>query len=120
MSDTPLAGTMLRMALTLGAIVALLLLAAWCARRFGLGGAARRDPADAVRVVSRTALDARKSVFVLSFRGRLLVVGATPTEIRLLTEVPGGEAAPLETGEPSFSTRLARVLSEQGSLRDAH
>ena len=111
----------LRMLLSLGAIVAIIALIAWCARRFGLAPGARRGPEDPVRILSRTALDARKSVVVLSVRGRVLVVGVTPSEISLLTELPGDGAASEEPAPaPSFSARLSRALSESGILPNAH
>lgn len=111
----------LRMLLSLGAIVAVIALIAWCARRFGLAPAARRDREDAVRVLSRTALDARKSVVVLSVRDRVLVVGVTPSEISLLTELVGDNTAHEEPApSPSFSARFARALSESGILPNAH
>ena len=111
----------LRMLLSLGAIVAVIALIAWCARRFGLAPTARQGREDSVRILSRTALDARKSVAVLSVRGRVLVVGVTPSEISLLTERPGEVAASEEpTPAPSFSSRLSRALSESGILPNAH
>jgi flagellar protein FliO/FliZ len=111
----------LRMLLALGAIVAVIALIAWCARRFGLAPAVRREHEDSVRILSRTALDARKSVVVLSVRGRVLVVGVTPSEISLLTELSGETAAHAEPAPSlSFSARLSRALSESGILPNAH
>ena len=117
--NASLTDAIVRMALGLSALIGAIFLLAWLARRFGLGGAARGASEDTVRVLSRTALDPRKSVVLLSVRGRVLVVGVTPSEIRLLTELPGGEARPASDPAP-FSSRLSRALADSGILPNAH
>lgn len=114
-----LAETTVRMLLALAGIIGVIVAAAWGARRLGLASSARRGAEDAVRILSRTALDPRKSVVVLAVRERVLVVGVTPTEIRLLTEL-GGEPAPVADAAPTFASRFSRALSESGILPNAH
>ncbi|MFN0150871.1 MAG: flagellar biosynthetic protein FliO [bacterium] len=109
----------LRMLLALAGIVGVIVAAAWGARRLGLGSSHRRGAEDAVRILSRTSLDARKSVVVLCVRERVLVVGVTPTEIRLLTEL-AGEAAPAAEEPVTFASRFTKVLAETGILPNAH
>lgn len=111
---------LLKMGLWLGVVLGLLYLLAWGARRLGLAGVSRGDARDAVRIVSRTAIDPRKSILVAHVRDRLLVLGVTPSEIRLLTELrPGAavESSPTApTASPSFAARLAGALRGRASL----
>jgi flagellar protein FliO/FliZ len=107
----------LKMGLWLGVVLGLLYLVAWGARRLGLAGAARGEARDAVRIVSRTAIDPRKSILIAHVRDRLLVLGVTPSEIRLLTELPPGSAADAGSAPASaisapasFAARLASAL----------
>ncbi len=117
--NASLTETTVRMLLALAGIIGVIAAAAWGARRLGLASSNRRSGEDAVRVVSRTSIDARKSIVVLSVRERVLVVGVTPTEIRLLTEL-AAEAAPAAEEPVTFASRFSRVLAETGILPNAH
>jgi len=124
------AGALLKMGLWLGVLLGLLYLLAWGAKRLGLAGVARGSEADAVRIISRTSIDPRKSILVAHVRDRLLVLGVTPSEIRLLTELSPGAATagapslsgalPVSTDHASFASRLGRVLRGAGPSRPAH
>ena len=127
------AGALLKMGLWLGALLALLYLLAWGAKRLGLGGLARPGDALAVRILSRTAIDPRKSILVANVRDRVLVLGVTPSEIRLLTELDPGAAA-AQSSAPSatapigapvgralpFASLLSRALRGAGASGSAH
>lgn len=116
------AAALLRMGLWLGVVLALLYAVAWGAKRLGLGGVRRGDAADAVRILSRTAIDPRKSILVAHVRDRLLVLGVTPSEIRLLVEMPPSAAQTVAgvVPSPSFAARLANAVRGSGTRPAAH
>jgi flagellar biosynthetic protein FliO len=120
MNEASLSGAILRMSFWLGVLLVVIFALAWLASRFGIGGARSGGAAAGVRVLARTAIDPRKSVLLLSVRGRVLVVGVTPAQITLLTELDGEEEAATPAAERgSFSTKLARMLTESGILPTA-
>jgi flagellar protein FliO/FliZ len=88
-SDLGLTGVALQMAGALLLILAVIFLAFWILRRFGpkfgLGPGGRGGM---LRLVSQLALGPRKSVMVVRFLNRDLVLGVTDQTITLLTEVP--------------------------------
>ena len=66
-------------------------------KRLGYGGAASasRSTGDGhdVRVISSIALAPNRSIHVISVPGgKTLLVGATPTSVNLLTEIPDAQA----------------------------
>ena len=123
--NEPFAAALLKMGLWLGVLLALLYLLAWGAKRLGLAGIARGNEAFAVRILSRTAIDPRKSILVAHVRDRVLVLGVTPSEIRLLTEMPpdaaASSAAPIApVADGSFTARLSRAFRGSGRSTPAH
>jgi flagellar biosynthetic protein FliO len=132
------AGALVQMGLWLGVLLGAFYALAWGARRLGLAGASRGSDADTVRILSRTALDPRKSILVAHVRDRCLVLGVTPSEIRLLTELEPSAAhsaaptgaiagatpatrAPIgSTPGASFAARLAQALRRPVSSGSAH
>ena len=115
----PLVTAVLRMGLWLSVLLGALYLLAWGAKRLGLVRGGKPGSPDAVRILSRTALDPRKSILVVQVRGRVLVLGVTPSEINVLTEMDpdGSETAPADGS--SFSARLVRALGRQAPDRSA-
>lgn len=110
---------LLRTTLWLGVLLVAIFLLAWLAQRLGLAGPSRGRDKKGVRILSRTAIDPRKAILLLWVRGRVLVVGVTPTEISLLTELPE-EEEPEEAETGAFPSRLAKALNDSGIVRTAH
>jgi flagellar biosynthetic protein FliO len=115
----PFATAVLRMGLWLCVLLGALYLLAWGAKRLGLVSGARPGSPDAIRVLSRMALDPRKSIVVVHVRDRVLVLGVTPSAINVLTEMDpdGSETAP--AAGSSFSARLVRALGRSAHDRSA-
>ncbi|QDB78180.1 flagellar biosynthetic protein FliO [Georgenia sp. 311] len=92
MTDT--LGLALRVALSLGVVLALL----WfLARRVGAGaGTPRRLP---ITVLGRQTLGRRSGITVVDVAGRTLVLGVSDSEVRLLTELEPGPLTLLEDGD---------------------
>ena len=88
-ADPSLASAAMRMGLALLLILAIILLGFWMLRRFGpkigLGPAGRGG---LLRLMGQLALGPRKSVVVVRFLNKDLVLGVTDQTITLLTEVP--------------------------------
>uniref|UniRef100_U5FCC3 Flagellar protein n=1 Tax=Desulfovibrio sp. U5L TaxID=596152 RepID=U5FCC3_9BACT len=86
-TDFSLAGTALHMALALFAILAVIFAAYWLLRRFGpkfgLGPGGRGGM---LRLMAHLSLGPRKSVIVVRFLNKDLVLGVTDQSITLLTE----------------------------------
>ena len=105
-----LASAAVQMAVALVLILAFILAAFWLLRRygpkFGLGPGARGG---LLRLVSHLALGPRKSVVVVQFLNRQLVLGVTDQTITLLTEVT-------TTHEPDRD--FAATLSRAGCAPD--
>jgi flagellar biogenesis protein FliO len=84
-----------------------------------------------VRVVERTGLDARKSLYVVEVAGRWLLIASSEAGVQLVSELDAEKAAEaareLEGGRPSFGSdaaaikgafaaRLARVMNRKGGV----
>lgn len=82
--------------LALAAVVVALAAFVWVVRRgtFGLGSGARRPGAPSIE--SALPLGERRSLMIVSVEGRRLLLGLSPTQVTLLTEL---EAAPRSFGE---------------------
>ncbi len=116
----PFAEALLRMGFWLALLLGLLYLVAWGARRLGLVPGARPGSPDAIRVLSRAALDPRKSILLVHVRDRVLVLGVTPSEISLLTEMDPDGSESSAAAAPSFPARLARALRGEPAAPSAH
>jgi flagellar protein FliO/FliZ len=116
----PFAEALARMGIWLALLIALLYLLAWGVRRLGLVPGARPGSPDAIRVLSRAALDPRKSILVVHVRDRVLVLGVTPSEISLLTEMEPDGSESAAASAPSFPARLARALRGESAAPSAH
>ena len=109
-SDMGLASAAIQMAGALLLILAVILVAFWMLRRFGpkfgLGPGGRGGM---LRLVSHLAIGPRKSVMVVQFLNKNLVLGVTDQSITLLTEVP--------TDHEADST-FAKALDRAGDSTD--
>lgn len=87
---------LIRMAAALGAVLGLVLLAAWAMRRFGLGGlvAPAGGQAKRLSVVEAKALDARRQLVLVRRDGveHLVILSATGETV-IETGIPAPEAA---------------------------
>jgi flagellar protein FliO/FliZ len=93
---TPLPGsdawTALRSLFAVFVVLALVALCAWLLRRGALGSLGRRGPS-AVRVETAVPLGERRSLLVVAVEGRRLLLGVTPQQVTLVTELgPSSQA----------------------------
>lgn len=106
-SDMGLASAAIQMTVALLLILVVILAAFWILRRFGpkfgLGPGGRGGM---LRLVSHLALGPRKSVMVVQFLNKNLVLGVTDQSITLLTEVSIDHAP-----DNTFSQALDRAGS---------
>jgi flagellar protein FliO/FliZ len=111
-ADVNVGGELLRVLLSLVAVVALIFAAGWLSRRMqgarGVGG--RR-----IRCVESFAIGTRERIVLLEADGQRLLVGTGPGGMRTLHVYAAGEGAPLavETAKspvavPAFGELLAR------------
>jgi len=112
-SDYGLAGTAVHMALALLFILALIFAAYWLLRRYGpklgLGPAGRGGM---LRLLAHLSLGPRKSVVVVRFLHKNLVLGVTDQAITLLTEETAND-------HDDSQTRFAAALAaESGTPPD--
>ncbi|MBM7126296.1 flagellar biosynthetic protein FliO [Dyella flava] len=107
--DINVAGEMVRVMLSLGAIVALIFAAGWLTRRLQsrqfIGG--RR-----LRCIESMAISARERVLLIEADGKRVLVGVGAGGVRALHvyegSVPVGEA-PASVAAPSFAELLGRL-----------
>ena len=88
---------LIRMAAALGAVLGLVLLAAWAMRRFGLGGIVPTTQPKRLSVVEARRLDARRQLVLLRRDGvEHLVILSASGETVIETGIPAvpAEAAP--------------------------
>jgi flagellar protein FliO/FliZ len=88
--------SVVRGVLALAVVVVALAAFVWVLRRgaFGLGGGKRRPGAPAIE--SAIPLGDRRSLVIVSVEGRRLLLGLSPAQVALLTEL---EAAPRSFGD---------------------
>jgi len=107
--STGLGGAAIQMAIAMLLILGVILLAFWMLKRFGprlgLGG---RAAAHGLRFEGQLALGPKKSIMVVRFLNKLLVLGVTDQSINLLTEVDQSH----ETHE--FESTLDKARSGSG------
>lgn len=83
-------------------VFGLLALLAWAGKRGWLGGMNRQGKS-AVKVESAVPLGERRSLMIVSVEGRRLLIGLTPMQVSLVTE--------LSAARESFDDTLARSVS---------
>lgn len=100
---------MLRLVLSLGVVLALMMGAAAFMRRgrgFGFGGGARRRPVP-LEVLTRHALGRRASIVVVRAGQRGLVLGVTDQHVSLLTEAAADDFQVTEPDAPGTASPLS-------------
>jgi flagellar biogenesis protein FliO len=114
----------MRSAMSLGAVVGLILLLAWGYRAISAGGSAlssRPRRPGLIEVISRTALSPKQAVCLLRVGSRMVLVGVTPERLTALDVVEDPEATArlagrsLESRSDSASQEFQRCLREQSS-----
>jgi flagellar protein FliO/FliZ len=90
-------------------VLGLVALCAWLVRRGALGALGRKSPS-AVRVETAVPLGERRSLMVVAVEGRRLLLGITPQQVTLVTELRGEPAAARPN---SFDDSLARATGGQ-------
>jgi flagellar biogenesis protein FliO len=71
---------------SLGAVLALFLVIAWCTRRFS-PASARALPTEAVELLGRSPLSARQQMQLVRVGNKLLLVALSATDVQTLTEI---------------------------------
>lgn len=113
--DLTMAG--LKMVLVLVLLLGLLLAALYAVRRLSGAGHLSGRP---IRILSSTHLGPRKVISLVEIPGRILVLGITKNDIRVLDRIDDADilarfSAPEgEDGVPPFSAHLKRLLSRPG------
>lgn len=109
------AATLLQTGLGLAAVLALIFLCAWAARRFGLQ---QHAGSRLVKVVASTMVGQRERVVVVQIGASWLVLGVTPGQIRSLHTMPA-EDVPTDavtttgaTAVSAFSHKLRESISK--------
>lgn len=108
------AGGLAQAGLGLFAVIVLILLLAWGARRAGL---VRQGAPGTMKVVASTMLGARQRLVIVEVGETWLVLGVSPGEIRTLHTMPadrsaGGPGQPQLTSTGSFAEKLLRSMQE--------
>jgi flagellar biosynthetic protein FliO len=111
----------LRMIAALSAVLALVVLAAWAAKRYLPAAAGRSVGDERIDVLNSRTLGLRRSLILARVRGRVVLLGATPQQISCLTEWDEGAdwAAPAsaDEDEQSVSSAIEEFQSVASSRR---
>lgn len=106
----PSSGDVTRGLLAVFVVFGLLALLAWLARRGTLGGLLARQSRSPVKVESAVPLGERRSLVIVSVEGRRLLLGLTPMQVSLVTELSAQPVA-----KEAFDETLARSISSSSS-----
>jgi len=90
-------------------VLALVALCAWLVRRGALGSLGRKGPS-AVRVETAVPLGDRRSLVLVSVEGRRLLLGLTPQQVTLVTELDR-DAGCAEPAPSDFGESLGRAIA---------
>lgn len=101
------AGNLLQVTLALAAVIALVLVCAWAARRM-LGGAA--GGSGQIRVLAVRALGTRERLVLVEVAGEVTLLGVTQHGISALREVSAGALEPTPQ-PPRFAEALGRLMT---------
>jgi flagellar protein FliO/FliZ len=93
MQTAPLVGDgeLTRGVAAVGVVLALLALGAWALRR-GAFGALNKKARGLIRIETTVPLGERRSLMVVTVEGRRLLLGLTPVQVSLVTELERGES----------------------------
>ncbi|MGJ7501134.1 flagellar biosynthetic protein FliO [Variovorax sp. ZT5P49] len=99
----------------MAAVIGLIFLCAWLARRFGLQ---RLGSGQLVKVVSSAAVGQRERVVVVEVGGTWLVLGVTPSQVNTLHTLPAqAHAATTAPASPSVAPTPVELFARK--LREA-
>lgn len=85
-NDPPsVSGLIGRVTLSLGAVLGLMVVAVWAAKRW-MPQAARAGARQSIEILTQRVIGPRRSLILVRVRGRTLLLGATPQSIQMLTE----------------------------------
>jgi len=95
-------------------IIAVILIAAWLAKRFGLGG--KTAGARGLKVSASVSVGTRERVVVIDVEDARLVLGVTPNNINLLHKLPPAPAIGEDVNEKNadFQSVLKNLLKRSG------
>ena len=129
MCDGSVVLAVLRLLVSLGAVLALLVVLARYAAKRGLGGAGTGRGPVTLDVLSRRALGKASSVQVVQVGSRVMVLGVTDRSVSVLTELSEAElaqpeaaqteAAQLEPAQPEATQPEPALLVRAGSFAAA-
>ncbi len=103
-------GNVLQVLLALGAVIGLVLLCAFAARRMLGGGIA--PAGNQIRVIAVRPLGAKERLVVVEVGGEVTLLGVTAQQITALRELPASVADGVPT-VPKFSDALGRLMGRQ-------
>jgi flagellar protein FliO/FliZ len=106
-TNWPAAGDLTRSLFAIFVVFGLLALLAWLAKRGTFGGFGRQGRS-LVRVEGAVPLGDRRSLMIVSVEGRRLLLGLTPVQVSLVTELA---PTPPGAGNTPFEQTLARTMS---------
>ncbi len=81
----------LKMILSLGAVLALMFGLVFVLKRFGVAGGVSSELSVPIHILGRKSLQPKKSVVVLKIAGKILVVGISEQGMNMLTELTDEE-----------------------------
>lgn len=114
-------GSLLETVLGLGLVLGLIFALAWLVRRFGQSGFASQRR---LKVVGGTLLGGRERVVIVELGERWLVLGVTPQQVNLLTELDrpadAADAGPESRALPPFADKLQSILRQARAGRSSH
>jgi flagellar biosynthetic protein FliO len=109
----PNGGDLTRSLFAILVVFGLLTLFAWLAKRGTFGGFGRQGRS-LVKVESAVPLGDRRSLMVVSVEGRRLLLGLTPMQVSLVTELAPQPPHSLSPDGAPFEHTLARTISGAG------
>jgi flagellar protein FliO/FliZ len=106
------AGSLLQVFIGLVAVLLLIAVTAWVAKRLGV---ARGGSSNLLHVVSSVAVGARERVVILEVGESWLVVGVAPGSVNALMTLPKGEVQPsnLPPLNTSFAANLKQLIEKR-------
>ena len=116
MSDGSVVLAVLRLLVSLGAVLALLVVLARYAAKRGLGGVRPGRGTVSVDVLSRRSLGKASSVQVVQVGSRVMVLGVTDRSVSVLTELDEAELAQPELAQPELAQREPAQPVRAGSF----
>jgi len=104
----------LKMILSLGAVLALMFGLVFVLKRFGVAGGMSNELCVPIHILGRKSLQPKKSVVVLKVAGKILVVGISEQGMQMLTELADEEvrASGAEQVIPSRTGRMSGFAAQ--------